>query len=61
MAPAKQGDAYPRTTHSARRRKKAIAQSRFKTARRKRPELRFINMNLPKKSRNTSICPSTPG
>ena len=47
MPSAKQGEADPRTTHSAQRLKKAIEQSRFKTARRKRPELRFINMSRP--------------
>jgi hypothetical protein len=48
MAPARQGGAEPRTTHSAQRRKKAIEQSRFKTARRIRHELRFITMKPPK-------------
>jgi hypothetical protein len=47
MASAKQGEADPRTTHSAQRRKKAIEQSRFKTARRIRHELRFITRNPP--------------
>jgi hypothetical protein len=61
MASARQGDADPRTTHSAQRRKNAIEQSRFKAARSIRPELRFINMNLPKKSRTASIYPSMPG
>jgi hypothetical protein len=45
MAPAKQGEADPRTTHSAQRLKKAIEQRRFNTTPSIRHELRFINMN----------------
>ena len=47
MPSAKQGEADPRTTHSAQRLKKAIEQGRFKAARSIRRGLRFINMSRP--------------